>query len=198
MHMHRPIRLAPLALAMLLGGCGESSPPPAETPDVSAETLAAERTASPPPEAVAPAVPAAPAMVDACTLLTQEEVEAAGGRKALAARGQAMAELSTCEWGDPEAPKIGDKPLVDLVELSLFTGSNAYFAGPVEQAREVFRTARANTSADEPVVGLGEDAWWDGRTLHVLRAAHLLEVTVDPESREAAETLVRAALGRLP
>jgi hypothetical protein len=176
---------------VLLGGCGESRSPSAEAPDVSVEASAPAPSTPPQSAAAAPAV-------DACTLLTQEEVETAGGRKALAARGQAMAELSTCEWGDPEAPKVGDRSLVDLVELSIFTGSNAYFAGPVEQAREVFRTARANTSSDEPVSGLGEDAWWDGRTLHVLRARYLLEVTVDPESREAAETLVRAALGRLP
>ena len=109
-----------------------------------------------------------------------------------------MAELSSCEWGDPEAPKMGGQPLIDVVQLSLFSGSNAFYAGPAEQVRELFRTARGNTPSDEPVSGLGEDGWWDGGTLHVLQATYLLEVTVDPPSREAAETLVRAALARLP
>lgn len=192
--MSRPIRLAPLALAVLLAGCGESGPPPAQAPDFAAETLAAVPATPPSPAAAAPAV----AALDACTLLTQQEVEAAGGRKALQPRGQLMAELSTCEWGDPEAPKMGEQPLIDVVELSLFSGSNAFYAGPAEQVREVFRTARRNTSSDEPVTGLGEDGWWDGGTLHVLQATYMLEVTVDPPSREAAETLARAALARLP
>jgi hypothetical protein len=187
-----PGTLLPLALAALLGGCGEPAVPTAPEAHVSAETSAA--THPPPPPAAIPAVEVA----DACSLLTQEEVESAGGRKALAPRGELMAELSSCSWGDPESPKMGDRPLLDVVELTAFSGSHAYYGGPDEQVRDLFSMARGNARGDEAVSGLGDAAYWDGRALHVLRVPYMLDITVDPESRAAAEILARAALARLP
>lgn len=141
---------------------------------------------------------------DPCSLLTQAEVEAAVGKRMLAPVREAMANLATCSFGDPEAPKVAGRSLSAL-RLTVFSGTEGFAGGgPEGQVREAFELARSNSSAPEPVEGLGKEAFWT-ESLHelsVLQGQYLVEVEVDletPRTRlEVAKSLATRVLGRLP
>ncbi len=152
--------------------------------------------------AASPAVQAKPGFVpvDACLLLTKAEVESLVGRPALPGAKEQAANLVTCSFGDPEAPKIGGRPAAQVLTLAAFTGQEgAYAAGPVAQARDAYETARRNAASAEAVAGLGESAYWDKtfKTLSVLKGRHLLSVEIDG-GVETAKKAASKALARLP
>lgn len=138
--------------------------------------------------------------VDACLLLTKAEVEGLVGRPALPGAKEQAANLVTCSFGDPEAPKIGGRPAAHVLTLAAFTGQEgAYAAGPVAQARDAYETARRNAAAAEALAGLGESACWDKmfKTLSVLKGRHFLSVETDG-GLETAKKAASKALARLP
>jgi hypothetical protein len=136
--------------------------------------------------------------VDPCALLTQAEVAGLLGRSALPGVKEQAANLATCSFGDPDAPKIGGRPASQVLTLAVFIGQEgAYAAGPVAQARDAYETARRGAASSEAVAGLGESAYWDKtfRTLSVLKGRYFvsveLEAGVETAKRAATKTLAR-------
>jgi hypothetical protein len=183
-------RSALLVLAALFlpacGGGDSVKGKPAQTP--------------PPSTAAAPKTPFSP--VDACSLLTKPEVEALVGKAVMEPRQEQAANLVTCAYGDPAAPKIGDRPLTQVLTLAVFTGEEgAYYAGSVAQAKDAYEMARKNAASSEAVSGLGESAYWD-KTFHSLTAhqgRYWISVDVEGDAGiEIAKKLLGQALARLP
>ncbi len=148
-----------------------------------------------------PASPKAPFVpLDACSLLTRAEVEALVGEPAMEPTKEVVANLVTCAFGDPESPKVGGRPLAQVLKLEVFTGEEgAYYAGPVAQARDAYETARENAGSSEAVTGLGENAYWDGtfKSLSALKGRYW--ITVEAEGGlEAAKKAMAKAMERLP
>lgn len=142
--------------------------------------------------------PVAP--VDACSLLSKGEVEALMGELALAGVGERAANLATCSYGDPEAPKIAGRPASQILVLAVLTGQEgAYAAGPVAQARDSFETARRNAASSQAVAGLGDAAYWDEtfKTLGVHRGRYFVSAEVKA-GLDAAKKVLAKALARLP
>lgn len=141
-------------------------------------------------------------LIDACSLLTQAEVEAAVGRPVLAPRKEEAANLSTCSYGDPTLPLVAGRPL-PVLTIGVFVGSDAqYYAGAAAQARDSFETGRKNAASVQPVSGLGDDAYWDKifHSLHVLKGKYEVEVEIksDAGGLDAARGLAVKVLSRLP
>jgi hypothetical protein len=84
--------------------------------------------------------------------------------------------------------------------MSVFSGGNSYFEGPVAQARAIYEMAEKNAGEVQAVANLGDKAHWAGKTLRILRGPYMVEVEVDAgdDSRKIAEQLARTAVGRLP
>jgi hypothetical protein len=136
--------------------------------------------------------------VNACSLLSKDEIEAVTRRAALEPREERTAELSICSFGDPESPKIGDRPSIDIATLSVFSGGAGYYAGPLKQAQDGFDMIERNAGDVTPVEGIGERAYWTGDTLRALRGAYFIEVEVDGDSRELAEKIATQMLAKIP
>lgn len=152
------------------------------------------------PSLVAAQPKAAFVPVDACTILTKAEVEGLVGRPALAGVKEQAANLVTCSYGDPDAPKIGGRPASQVLTLAVFTGQEgAYAAGPVAQAKDAYETARRGAASSKPVAGFGESAFWDEtfKTLSGLKGRHVLSVETDG-GVETAKKVMAKALARLP
>jgi hypothetical protein len=151
--------------------------------------------------APAPAGPKAPFIpLDACSLVTKPEVEALVGQPAMEPRKEQVANLVTCAFGDPESPKVGERPLTQVVTLTAFTGEEgAYHAGAVAQARDSYEMARKNAASSEDVAGLGESAYWDEtfKTLSVRKGKYWITVKAEG-GLEAAKKVMGKAVERLP
>ncbi len=179
---------ASVAIVVLsTSGCG-SGESRKEKPAASASPAAAPEAALTP--------------VDACSLLAKTEVEAIVGKSVMEASKEQAGNLATCSYGDPAAPKIGDRPMTQVLTLSLFTGEGgSYYAGAVAQAKDAYEMAREHAAAREAVSGLGESAYWDA-TFHSLTAYKgRYWISVDLESTaglEIAKTLLDKAIERLP
>ncbi len=137
--------------------------------------------------------------VNACMLISRAEIEKLTGRSVLEPVEEKAAELSICSYGDPDSPMLGGKPLSKVAVLSVFTGGNAYYAGPVAQAAAIFEMAEKNAGGVERVSGIGEKAHWAGKTLRTVRGPYMIEVEVDVEkgSRKIAEQLAKIMLDRI-
>jgi hypothetical protein len=174
---------------VLMSGCGGNQPP-------QTANAADQKTAAP----KSPAAPFVP--VDACSLLTRADVEALANKPAEDPRKETLANLVTCTYGDPKAPKAGTRRLSNVASVAVFTGQEgAYYAGPAAQAKDAYETARKNAASNEAVSGLGESAWWDKtfRTLSVYTKKYFVSVTVDDDAGlEGAKKLMGKALSRLP
>ena len=152
------------------------------------------------PSSVAAQAKAGFVPVDACTLLTRAEVEGILGRPALAGVKEQAANLVTCSFGDPDAPKIGGRPAAQVLAVAIFTGEEgAYAGGPVAQARDAFEAARRSAASAEPVAGVGETAYWDKtfRTRSALKGRHFLSIEIDG-GVETAKKAKTKAMSRLP
>jgi hypothetical protein len=175
-----------VALSLLSLGCGDAGGSKARPAATSAPAAAA------PPRT--PFVP-----VDACSLLTKAEVEALVGTPAMEPTKEQAANLVTCAFGDPESPRVGDRPLTQVLTLAVFTAEEAaYYAGAVAQARDSYETARKNAASSEAVAGLGENAYWDKvfKTLHAHKGRYW--ITAKAGGLEAARKAVEKAIEGLP
>jgi hypothetical protein len=127
-------------------------------------------------------------------------VEALAGTAVLEPQKEELANLVTCSFGDPEAPKMAGRALSQILTLAVFTGEEgAYYAGPEAQAKDTFETSRKNAASAESVSGLGEDAFWDGtlHTLHVYKGKYELSADSD-KGLDFARSASEKALARLP
>lgn len=187
----------------LLTACGDSDAPQAgksaDTPKPAATAQASAQTQS--------AIPA----VNACTLLSSAEVEAVSGRKTAGPVEEHTSErMSYCYFGEPDSRTVLGRPQSTVAKLSVLSGGNDYFGGPVAQVNETFDHWAKDNSELELVDGPGERAHWqaDFDTLRVVRGAYLLEVEVSErdmhgekiagQPRKIAEQLAKAALQKLP
>jgi hypothetical protein len=124
--------------------------------------------------------------IDACALLTGGDVEAAVGRAVAEPKGEQVANLACCSYGDPEAP------VFSLATLCVFVGSDAeYYAGAAAQARDAYELGKKNAASPQPVSGLGEDAYWDSafETLHILQGIYEISLEVSPDGGEGDAAL---------
>ncbi len=142
----------------------------------------------------------APPQVNACTLFSKAEIEAAAGRPVRDPAEETLANLSTCGYGDPNSPLVAGRSQTKTVALSVVSGDAGYFEGPVAQTAALYEMAVKNAGEIQQVSGLGDKAHWASSTLRVLRGAYMLEVEVDAgdASRKIAEQLARMAIERLP
>jgi hypothetical protein len=185
-----------LVVGALLSACGNNDAPQANKPADS--TPAAISTVTAPARADVP-------MVKACTLITAAEVETATGHKAMdPVEEDSLGRISHCTFGEPGAPMMAGKPLSNVVEISVTTGGNDYYAGPAAQVNAIFEMAAKNAGEVEVVDGLGERAHWTPDspfdTLRMVKGVYLVEVNIEPDfgGRQAAEQIARAALQKLP
>jgi hypothetical protein len=102
------------------------------------------------------------AQVNACTLLSQAEVEAAVGRPVTAPVEERLPQQSGCAFGDPEAPLVAGRVVFRLVGLHVLTFDSPTAAG------DVFAIAKRNAASVDAQAGLGDEAFWD-TVLHILR-----------------------------
>jgi len=200
---HPRSRFAVFAVAsLLLVACGQS------------DKTAVDASASPPSPAVGSAqavVDIEIAPVDACSLLSAADVEAAAGRApSKPVESHTDMGMSWCHFGEPGSQMVGPRPQSTVATVSVLTGSNSYFKGPVAQVRETFEHWTQGGDASTPVEGLGERAHWqaDYDTLRVLQGPYLIEIEVSErgldgnpiagEPRKIAEQLAKLALAKLP
>lgn len=143
------------------------------------------------------------AAVDACTLVTQAEVEAAIGRSVLAPEKEEVPQFSVCVYGDPGSPQIKGHAMSHLVKISVMVGDEgAYYAGAAAQAKDSFELFEKNAASPQAVAGLGDDAYWDDtfQSLNVLDGTHLVEVEIlsDAGGLDVAKALMTKVLAKLP
>lgn len=170
----------------LSAACGSSEPAPA--------------AGTTPPTPPTRGSEAAPPQVKACSLFTKAEIETATGRTVRDPVEETVANLSSCTFGDPGSPVVAGRSMTRTVDLSVVSGDNGYFEGPVAQTTALYEMAAKNAGEIQQVAGLGDKAHWAGSTLRVLRGAYMIEVEVDAGdgSRKIAEQLARTAIDRLP
>lgn len=188
------LRITPYSASLLIAvilvpaaACGrKSEPPPAGGTAAPAAAPARSRGAAPP-------------QVKACSLFTKAEIEAATRRPVREPAEETLANLSTCSFGDPNAPLVAGRSLTRTVMLSVVSGDDSYFEGPVAQTAALYEMAAKNAGEIREVSGLGDKAHWAGSTLRVLRGPHMLEVDVDAgdSSHDIAEQLAHTAIERL-
>jgi len=187
--MTRAIRF-PLTIAAvaLLAGCSDQG-----TSQTSAQT------GTPPGTALA-------VEIAACPLLAREEVAAAVERDMFAGEegspiggGAGSGRMTSCAWKEDL-----DGPAPTLVTLLVWSwppgsgGATNYLASFRKAAQEY-----ADLPEPEPIA-LGEEALWDGTSLHARTGDVSFSIGVskpesDPaEARAASETLAQAVLGALP
>jgi len=150
--------------------------------------------------------------VEACVLLTNEEVGAAFARTFSAAEpgrsaggGENQGAMTSCIWESPGAEVAGDigASMRNTVLINLMAWSWPAGSGGSEKYMESFVEAAKTFSLPEPVpVTLGDAAHWNGETMNVKKGDVTLTLTlsgpVDADAlRTSAESLMTTALGRL-
>ena len=212
-----PLRaLAALSLALsglfLLAACGgdneESTATPGGTRTPAATSVAtgtrtptgtpsAQQTqtagaASPRATLVATKTPqASGGAIDACSLLTKAEVEAAIGASVTEPEPEQSANLVACDFNDPNTP------IFHLVSVSVLIGENA------NEASDVYELAKDNAADAETVGGIGNGAFWDGvlNGLEVLKGKYDVRIDVSPDGGDElaiAKGLAAKVVDRLP
>jgi hypothetical protein len=156
-------------------------------------TEAAPDQAPPPATDAAASTPAsAPNQLDACSLLTKAEVEAAVGRPVQDPVGDTTANLFGCRYHDPQDPARLD----NVVSVAVMVNNNA------AEAREVQEMTTSNAAEVNPVAGLGDVANWDGinRSLNIAQGIYqiTLRLSSDAGGLDSARKLAEELLPRLP
>jgi hypothetical protein len=190
-----PVRTCAFAFLVCLSLCGYGCASGSET------EKPADAAATAPPKAAAPPAPFVP--LDACTLLTKAEVEALAGKPVMDGRKEEAGPLVACIFGDPTAPKVGGRPVSQVLTLSVMTGQEgAYYAGATAQVKDAHEMARKNAAAAETVAGFGDAAYWDKilRKLSFVKGKYLVDVNVQSgDDRLAlAKAVATKALEKLP
>ncbi len=181
MKIIHPIVL-PNGLILLLGlflftACGKnnSDQPKLETTDATTKTTQQSAADS----------------IDACSLLTKEEVEKAIGHSVLEPKEEQFANNFSCSYGDAEVP--GSPP---AVSLSVIISKNS------ADAKEIHEIAKSNAASVETVSGLGDEAYWDKivRYLWIVKDKYHISVYIiaDVGGLDTAQKLAMKVLGRLP
>ncbi|HSP86757.1 MAG TPA: hypothetical protein VLN45_01385 [Ignavibacteriaceae bacterium] len=128
--------------------------------------------------------------LDACSLISKEEVEKVIGQKLLEPKGEQAANLYTCTFNDPESP------IFQIVGVSIIVTTDNI------QAKEILSIGRKNAASVENVKDLGEDAYWDKilRTLWIVKDKYeiSIDVTEDAGGFDSAKKLAIMILDRLP
>ena len=128
--------------------------------------------------------------LDACSLLTSADVQAATKRPVRPPAKSAIANLATCTFDDPKDPTS------KVVNLSVLVSANA------GDAKKAMAIAKSNAADVQPIAGLGEDAYWDRylRALRIVKGRYELDLVLDSEAGglDAARALAAKALSRLP
>ena len=139
---------------------------------------------------------AAEKRIDACAVLTQTEIQGVIGRSTMKGQKNDVAELSSCTYGNPQAPVLNGHPTDVLVKIAVFNGERS------GQARDVQEIARKNAAEVQPVSGLGDQAYWDGilRNLSVVKGNRGVEVSVgsDLGGLKTARAIAEKVLAKLP
>ncbi|HSG95321.1 MAG TPA: hypothetical protein VLA28_07355 [Afifellaceae bacterium] len=150
--------------------------------------------------------------VEACTLLTSDEVDAAFARTFDAATpwqsaggGENQAAMTSCSWEAPGAEVAGDigASVRNMVFINLMAWSWPAGSGGGDNYLASFEKAARELNMPAPVaVALGDAAHWNGETMNVKKGDVTLSLTVSgpldgPALRAAAESLTKSALGRL-
>ena len=141
--------------------------------------------------------PSSAGAIDACSLLTQAEVEGTVGTRVLEPRGEQIDEIAFCYYGNPALGQFDGFTFNDIVSLSV------HVVGDAAQVRPFFEMA---TAAAGGVRGLGDGAWWDdevpfsGGMLNVLKGSYWIniEIAADRGGLNAARELAMKMLDRLP
>jgi hypothetical protein len=128
--------------------------------------------------------------LDACSLLTGADVQAATKRPVRPPAKSATANLASCAFDDPKDPTS------KVVDLNVLVAANA------ADAKKALAIAKSNAADVQPVAGLGEDAYWDKylRALRIVKGRYELDLVLDSEAGglDAAKALAVKALSRLP
>ena len=136
------------------------------------------------------AVQAGVGSLDACSLLTGADVQAATKRPVRPPAKSVTANVATCAFGDPKDPTS------EVVNLSVLVAANA------ADAKKALAIAKANAADVQPVAGFGEDAYWDKylRTLRIVKGRYQLDIVLESQAGglDVAKTLAAKALSRLP
>ena len=145
--------LAGIGLAALLasavalaacGGGGSGSKSPTAAPS-GGSTAAASPTGDAAPAATTQSQ-ASSDEIDACTLISKADVEAAIGTAVLDPKPEQFPNLASCQFGDPGAP------VFHLVSVTVVTESSA------GDAKSLFDLGKSNANDPQTVDGVGEDA----------------------------------------
>jgi hypothetical protein len=198
LHKLRPIGYSAMMLLLMapLGACGESSAPQAA------------KSAQPPIQSPGSQATATP--INACSIFSVAEVEAATGRKVMpGVEENSAGHMSICSYAEPGSQVVAGNPLSTVLVLTVVSGGDDYFQGPEAQVSAIFDMAERNAGEPEQISGLGERAHWASNvdTLRVLRGAHMVEVQVaerdmagkliSGEPRKIAEQVAAAALEKI-
>jgi hypothetical protein len=162
-------------VVLAIGGCGGgNSGSPTESASAPTANVGAPTTSN------GSDTPAAAGEIDACALVTKDEVEAALGKMVLDPKSQQFPSLATCDFNDPATSYI------KLVSVTVHTEPGA------SDARTLFEQFTANGSDQQAVTGVGDDASWDSglTTLEILQDKY--EITVAMAPAEGTDQLTAA------
>ena len=161
---------------------------------VSASPTASAQATTPTPSDSVVSGGLTPTSIDPCALVTKSEVEAALGRPVKDPRN--VAGQPTCVYDDAMQPSGGivSSPPGIGINLAFYTTGGA---------QDFSRFKNDASLPHTPVTSIGDDAFWTGGSLYVLRGDFYFDVTMytsDPDAAklEVAKGLAQIVLGRLP
>ena len=178
--------------AVVMSGDGGGPAQPAVIGVSASPTATAQPTQQP---TTPPTLGLTPTSIDPCALVTKSEVEAALGRPVEDPRN--VAGQPSCVYDEvPEPSQPG------VVTPSWGVGINLafYTTGGAQQYNS---NKNEPTLARTPVPGIGDDAFWTGGSLYVLRGDFYFDVTMytsDPDAAklQTAKNIALIVLSHLP
>ncbi|MEX0800899.1 MAG: hypothetical protein WD379_06765 [Dehalococcoidia bacterium] len=176
------------AVAVIVAS-GGGSDPAANVGSAASPTAIAQPTQQP---TTSPTLGLTPTSIDPCALVTKSELEAVLGRPVEDPRNAAG--QPTCVYDDSMQPAGAPNPAGIGINLAFYTTGGA----------QEFSSFRDRYPAPPtPVTGIGDDAFWTGGSLLVLRGDFWFDVTMytsDPDAAklEIAKNIAQIVLGRLP
>jgi hypothetical protein len=169
-----------LCVALFTTACGGDDD--GDTTDGAGATATSSRppATEPPDEDASPATESPAVTLDACELITKVEVETAVGGTVRDGKPDALANLYTCTFGDPDSP------------VGSVAGVSVFVAESDDDAQEVYDLAKSNAADVAEVDGVGEEAYWDSilNTMQIVQGNY--QVSVDVSSDEGRDQLAAA------